>query len=1180
MRWRRLDLLRYGRFTGVSIDLPRPEHHPDLHVVFGPNEAGKSTALAAIEDLLFGIHPRSPFDFLHAYAEMRIGGVLQNDREVLEIHRRKGTKDTLLTPEDLPIPAGDRALAPFLAGADRDFMRRMFSLDHERLREGAQEILDARDEIGQMLFSAGAGLTGLRETRMALDSEADGLWARRRAGRRKYYHAEDRLKAARAALREHTVTVAAWRRLEQARDAAGRDYAALEREIEEKAAEQGKLVRIRRVYRDVRRSAELEETIAALGEVKLLPEDSRQILQDAERNDAVAASRIETSRGRLEATREERSKLTFDAGLVLHEHDIEQLHERRITALNARADLPARRAELANAEADLRRLAAELEWETGDIERVPPRIQVNAVRTLLNRRGERLAAAENTGAAAEGAAARVAELQSALRQSAPVDVTKLQAVTRAVRGLGDMGARIGAATVEVVTERATLERLLQSLRPGVADETVLAGLPVPPRETVVTHRDASRELDERRRHCRQRRQDAQRELDRQRTASERLARDEAVVTPDALTRARRHRDAGWSLIRRRYVDAAPVSDAEIGAFAGDGDGSKLPEAYEESVRAVDALADRRLDKAEIAAELTVILRRVAEQRELLASLREEEKTLAGERDRHDAAWRELWAETALEPLPPDDMLEWLSTRHEALGAAQRRSKAERQADELRRQEAEARDGVLGALVSLDAGTSISALGDQPLAVVLEAAREVLDRCERSAERRRELDRAYREATTDEAHRRKARQKADAAWSEWRSQWANALAALGFDPMAEPGTIAARLDVIDEMRDHITRIDDLRHERIGKIEEYVAAFAQDVMELAATVAPDLARLDPEQAALRMEHRLDEAKRARDLREEKDKTITRLQCEIDEHETARRQARADVDRLQREAGAVDGAQLETAIADSNRLRAARAEQGRVLDALCEIGDGLSVEALREECEGVDVDQMQARETSLAQELEDLRERLLEARERRTAARKAFEAVGGDDDKAARAAADRQEALAEMRDIAEQYVRARSAALLLQWAIDRYRIEKQAPLLRSAGELFALLTGGSFESLRINFDDQDRAHLVGVRRDGAEVAIPGMSTGTADQLYLALRIGSVEDYLERADPLPFIADDLFINFDDERAAAGIQALGRLATRTQVLFFTHHRHLVDIVRATLGETVPVVELGEMAGA
>jgi uncharacterized protein YhaN len=157
---RRLHLLRYGHFTDSAIDLPASQ--PDIHIVFGPNEAGKSTAMAAIEDLLFGIPSNSPRNFLHEYSAMRIGATLEKNNNALSVRRRKGNKETLLTEEEIPIPTGDGALAPFLASADRGFYTRMFSLDHERLRQGGREILEARDDVGQMLFSASTGIMGLR----------------------------------------------------------------------------------------------------------------------------------------------------------------------------------------------------------------------------------------------------------------------------------------------------------------------------------------------------------------------------------------------------------------------------------------------------------------------------------------------------------------------------------------------------------------------------------------------------------------------------------------------------------------------------------------------------------------------------------------------------------------------------------------------------------------------------------------------------------------------------------------------------------------------------------------------------------------------------------------------------------------------------------------------------------
>jgi uncharacterized protein YhaN len=186
-------------------------------------------------------------------------------------------------------------------------------------------------------------------------------------------------------------------------------------------------------------------------------------------------------------------------------------------------------------------------------------------------------------------------------------------------------------------------------------------------------------------------------------------------------------------------------------------------------------------------------------------------------------------------------------------------------------------------------------------------------------------------------------------------------------------------------------------------------------------------------------------------------------------------------------------------------------------------------------------------------------MEARENRSNARREFEAIGGDD-RAARDAADRQAALAEIKEIAEKYFRLRSAILLLQWAIDRYRREKQAPMLKRAGELFAMLTSGSFQTLQLEFDEDDNAELAGIR------------------LYLALRVAAIEDYLDHAEPMPFIADDLFINFDDKRAAAGFRVLNELAKKTQVLFFTHHQHLLEVAQTALGTSVPTVTLPAIA--
>ncbi|MCP4396425.1 MAG: hypothetical protein GY801_03805, partial [bacterium] len=83
--------------------------------------------------------------------------------------------------------------------------------------------------------------------------------------------------------------------------------------------------------------------------------------------------------------------------------------------------------------------------------------------------------------------------------------------------------------------------------------------------------------------------------------------------------------------------------------------------------------------------------------------------------------------------------------------------------------------------------------------------------------------------------------------------------------------------------------------------------------------------------------------------------------------------------------------------------------------------------------------------------------------------------------------------------------------------------------------------------------------IRPDGEHVHVEGMSNGTRDQLYLALRLASLEKYMENSEPMPFIVDDILVDFDDERSEAALKALADLSRKTQVILFTHHSRVVE---------------------
>ena len=86
---------------------------------------------------------------------------------------------------------------------------------------------------------------------------------------------------------------------------------------------------------------------------------------------------------------------------------------------------------------------------------------------------------------------------------------------------------------------------------------------------------------------------------------------------------------------------------------------------------------------------------------------------------------------------------------------------------------------------------------------------------------------------------------------------------------------------------------------------------------------------------------------------------------------------------------------------------------------------------------------------------------------------------------------------------------------------------------------------------------------------VSVVGLSDGTRDQLFLALRLAGIERHLQDREPVPLIIDDILVNFDDARARSTLQCLAELATKTQVLLFTHHQHVVDLAKAVNPATI-----------
>ena len=120
----------------------------------------------------------------------------------------------------------------------------------------------------------------------------------------------------------------------------------------------------------------------------------------------------------------------------------------------------------------------------------------------------------------------------------------------------------------------------------------------------------------------------------------------------------------------------------------------------------------------------------------------------------------------------------------------------------------------------------------------------------------------------------------------------------------------------------------------------------------------------------------------------------------------------------------------------------------------------------------------------------------------------------------------------------------------------------MIRRASAIFPKLTLGEYRGVRSSYDERDEPELRCIGVDGDDVPVHGLSDGTRDQLYLALRLASLERYAERAELMPFVADDILVHFDEDRARAALSVLSDFASTTQVLMFTHQARHVELAR------------------
>ncbi|MDO9556380.1 MAG: AAA family ATPase [Coriobacteriia bacterium] len=237
----------------------------------------------------------------------------------------------------------------------------------------------------------------------------------------------------------------------------------------------------------------------------------------------------------------------------------------------------------------------------------------------------------------------------------------------------------------------------------------------------------------------------------------------------------------------------------------------------------------------------------------------------------------------------------------------------------------------------------------------------------------------------------------------------------------------------------------------------------------------------------------------------------------------------------------AELDGRVAIAEQKASHASEEATAILQKWGIADGESLEAIAER-QRLELEEAERAHDVLADERSRLDERLAE---------RTHEARGGE------LRLELAGLTQRLQESAEEYAVLRVAARLVEVTQARYERERQPDVVRRAQEVFRQITGDRYVGLTVPI--AGGSVEVFDARSEAKTS-EELSRGTAEQMYLALRLGLIGQLDDVGRGLPVLMDDVLVNFDPERRRGSAEAIAELADHRQVVLFTCHPEIAEL--------------------
>ena len=1155
MRLKRLDLTRYGKFTDYSIDFGASvtDGH-DFSCFYGPNEAGKSTTLTAFLDLLYGIGRRVHSISFIPIHPCRIGGVLELSGELREFVRVKRPQKSLLDQNDRPI--ADNSILGDVGGINRDAYRTMFSLDDETLEAGGESILQSKGDLGQLLFSASAGLAELSRRIVETKAQADGFYK---------YRARNgelpELKAVLAKLKEEREAIdtqaVEYTRLLETRDKAESQY---KEAVKNRGQIQSRMNEIQRSLNALPRLTTLRSVRERLEPLNGLPDVPRgwgDELPHLQREETEIDVRTQTIARELLLSTEACDSIVVDETALRIADRVGRLSDLRARHVTAEKDIPERRVQLRALELKISGVLCQIEC-VGEFD--PNRLLlgvsvIGSLRDLIERYS-------GIDAATRSAEHELAEAKRRLKEA--VDkitgvcgedekgwerddrIISLAAVVSSLRtDASETRRRLAERTLREA--QADLDDCLQLMAPWHGHVDDLVGMMIPDTETIQRWKAMSQEIQKRiERHA----NEVERlttEIRQHEAERDAFGGVTGLVTDQEAAAIRANRERAWA----EHCDRLDADSA--GRF-------------EDVLRHDDIIMAGRLGHMSELAKLHKTVQA------LVVAQANYDRAV----DLHSTATAEMLslddeiavAVHTISSLLPHDMplsqLEHWLTRRENTLEFRKRVNAIEKGDVLEATEDAhaAQERLMSALNGLKLAYGPKA----DLETLLALAQSAIDRETEC----RNLLAIVEERRRDVATRERAAEQAASEKQEWTIAWQQTCANCWLGEGGSPPPMSTVREILEALTELATALKDKAGfiDRIEKMERDQSAFCDEVITLANEMGIPVDSVSIIDLAQSLSDRVQRAgtERAQKVREtEQVKIKESQQQELAEAREIHEQRKTEMTSF---FGVSSLAEVGLKLSDVDK----RDDLRRQVDEVeRDILDALGCSSIADAESILDATNRSALEEEIGELTvlsNDLDKRCHELFASHKQASDQVEAIGVDF-KVATIEERRRTILLEIEDGAARYLRLRAGIVATEQALRIYRERHRSSMMARASDALRTISRGAYTGLTTQVD-KDNDVLIAIGSDGSSKLATEMSKGTRFQLYLALRVAGFYEFARARSPAPFIADDIMETFDDFRAEETFRLFAEMAKTGQVIYLTHHRHLCEIAQ----QVCPTVQI------